>query len=49
MGAVISEAHTCYSYDRSSWYALLDKAISKARAVLHLTMGGQDDAVRHAR
>jgi hypothetical protein len=47
VAAMISEALTGYVYGWSHRSAPLTTPISKAQAVLHLTMGGPDDAVTH--
>jgi hypothetical protein len=49
VAAMISEALTGYVYGWSNRSAPLMTPISKAQAVLHLTMGGPDDAVTHTR
>jgi hypothetical protein len=49
VAAMISEALTGYVYDWRRRGAPLMTPISKAQAVLHLTMGGPDDAVTQTR
>ena len=49
VAAMISEALTSYVYGWSNRSAPLITPISKAQAVLHLTMGGPADAVMHTR